>query len=47
MKSFKKLKATIPNYCNHWSPKMALAPPIVMPIIGLFNKYSSIVRVIL
>ena len=47
MKSSRKLKATVPNDYNHWTPKMASTPPIMMAIIGLLNTYYHIVRVIL
>ena len=47
MKSSWKLKATIPNDCNHWTPKTTSTPLIVVAIMGLFNTYSPVVRVIL
>ena len=47
MKSFWKLKAIVPNDCNHWTPQTTSTPPIGVEIIGLFNTYFPVVRLIL
>ena len=41
MKSSRKLKSMVPNYCNNSTPRTTSTPPIDVAIIGLFNTYSE------
>jgi hypothetical protein len=44
---FLKLKTIVPNDCNNWTLNTTSTPAIRIAIIGLSNKYSLIVRLIL
>ena len=47
MKIYWKLRAIVPNDCNHWTPNTTSTPPIWMEIMGLSKKFSLVLSLII